>query len=75
VLIDGVDLAMVEPAFLCRQVGGVLQENFLFNLTVRENIALVDPSMPMEQVVNAAQLSGAHEFIFRITRRLRYRDW
>lgn len=66
VLIDGVDLAMVEPAWLRRQVGVVLQENFLFNRTVRENIALVDPSMPMEQVVNAAQLSGAHEFILEL---------
>jgi len=66
VLIDGVDLAMVEPAWLRRQVGVVLQENFLFNRTVRENIALVDPSMPMEQVVNAAKLSGAHEFILEL---------
>ena len=66
VLIDGVDLAMVDPAWLRRQVGVVLQENFLFNRTVRENIALVDPSMPMEQVVNAAQLSGAHEFILEL---------
>lgn len=66
VLIDGVDLAMVEPAWLRRQVGVVLQENFLFNLSVRENIALVDPSMPMEQVVKAAQLSGAHDFILEL---------
>lgn len=66
VMIDGVDLAMVEPAWLRRQVGVVLQENFLFNLSVRENIALVDPSMPMEQVVKAAQLSGAHDFILEL---------
>jgi subfamily B ATP-binding cassette protein HlyB/CyaB len=66
VLIDGVDLAMVEPAWLRRQVGVVLQENFLFNRTVRENIALVDSGMAMEQVVNAAQLSGAHEFILEL---------
>lgn len=66
VLIDGVDLAMVEPAWLRRQVGVVLQENFLFNRTVRENIALVDPSMAMEQVVQAAKLSGAHEFILEL---------
>lgn len=66
VLVDGVDLAMVEPAWLRRQVGVVLQENFLFNRTVRENIALVDPSMAMEQVVQAAQLSGAHEFILEL---------
>ena len=57
---------MVEPAWLRRQVGVVLQENFLFNRSVRENIALVDPSMPMEQVVKAAQLSGAHEFILEL---------
>lgn len=66
VMIDGVDLAMVEPAWLRRQVGVVLQENFLFNRTVRENIALVDSGMPMEQVVNAAQLAGAHEFILEL---------
>ena len=66
VLIDGVDLAMVEPAWLRRQVGVVLQENFLFNRTVRENIALVDVGMSMEQVVKAAQLSGAHEFILEL---------
>jgi len=66
VLIDGVDLAMVEPAWLRRQVGVVLQENFLFNRSVRENIALVDTGMPMEQVVNAAQLAGAHEFILEL---------
>ncbi|RHW77522.1 type I secretion system permease/ATPase [Colwellia sp. RSH04] len=66
VLIDGVDLAMVEPAWLRRQVGVVLQENFLFNRSVRENIALVDSGMSMEQVVKAAQLSGAHEFILEL---------
>jgi len=67
VLIDGVDLAMVEPAWLRRQVGVVLQENFLFNRSVRENIALVDPSLPMEHVVNAAKMAGAHEFILELT--------
>ncbi len=66
VLIDGVDLAMVEPAWLRRQVGVVLQENFLFNRTVRDNIALVDSGMSMEQVVKAAKLSGAHEFILEL---------
>ena len=63
VLIDGVDLAMVDTAWLRKQIGVVLQENFLFNRTIRENIALSDPSISMERVVNAAQISGAHEFI------------
>jgi subfamily B ATP-binding cassette protein HlyB/CyaB len=63
VLIDGVDLAMADPAWLRRQTGVVLQENILFNRTVRENIALSDPGMAMEWVIAAAQLAGAHDFI------------
>jgi len=66
VLVDGVDLALVDPAWLRRQVGVVLQENILFNRTVRENIALADPAMPMEKVINAAKLAGAHEFILEL---------
>ena len=67
VLIDGVDLAMVDTAWLRRQIGVVLQENFLFNRSIRENIALVDPSISMERVVAAAKLAGAHEFIVEMS--------
>jgi subfamily B ATP-binding cassette protein HlyB/CyaB len=63
VLVDGVDLALVDPAWLRRQIGVVLQENILFNRTVRENIALADPARPMEAVLAAAELAGAHEFV------------
>jgi subfamily B ATP-binding cassette protein HlyB/CyaB len=63
VLIDGQDLALADPAWLRRQLGVVLQENFLFNRSVRENIALSDPGMPLERVIHAAQLAGAHDFI------------
>src|SRR5258708_34670543 len=63
VLIDGTDIAMADPAGLRRQIGVVLQENVLFNRSVRENIALSDPAMPMERIVAAATLAGAHEFI------------
>jgi subfamily B ATP-binding cassette protein HlyB/CyaB len=66
VLIDGVDLAQVDPAWLRRQIGVVLQENFLFNRSVRDNIALPDPGLPMEQVIAAAKLAGAHEFILEL---------
>lgn len=66
VLVDGVDLALVDPAWLRRQVGVVLQENILFNRTVRENIALADPTRPMAAVMAAAQLAGAHEFILEL---------
>jgi subfamily B ATP-binding cassette protein HlyB/CyaB len=66
VLMDGVDLAMVDASWLRRNIGVVLQENVLFRRTVRENIALADPGMPMEQVVNAAKLAGAHDFILEL---------
>jgi ATP-binding cassette, subfamily B, bacterial HlyB/CyaB len=67
VLVDGMDLAMADPAWLRRQIGIVLQENVLFNRSVRENIALADPAMPMERVVAAARLAGAHDFILELT--------
>lgn len=66
VLVDGVDLAQVDPAWLRRQVGVVLQENFLFNRSVRDNIALTDPGLAMERVIEAAKLAGAHEFILEL---------
>jgi subfamily B ATP-binding cassette protein HlyB/CyaB len=66
VLIDGVDLAVVDVAWLRRQVGSVLQENVLFNRSIRDNIALADPGMPMDRVIAAAELAGAHEFILEL---------
>ncbi|QGY78871.1 type I secretion system permease/ATPase [Xanthomonas hyacinthi] len=66
VLVDGHDLALADPAWLRRQLGVVLQENFLFNHSIRENIALGDPGMPLERVIQAAQLAGAHEFILQL---------
>jgi len=62
-LVDGVDLAMVDTAWLRRNIGVVLQENFLFNQSVRENIALVNPAASMEDIVRVATLAGAHDFI------------
>ena len=66
VTVDGVDLALVQPSWLRRQVGVVLQESFLMNRTVRENIALADPGIPMDRVIQASQLAGAHEFIVEL---------
>ena len=66
VLVDGVDVAQVEPAWLRRQIGVVLQENVLFNRSVKDNIALADPSLPMDRVIHAAQLAGAHDFILQL---------
>ena len=66
VLVDGIDLAVVDPAWLRRQIGVVLQENVLFNASVRANIALADPAMSMERVIAAATLAGAHDFILEL---------
>lgn len=63
ILIDGVDISMVDSVWLRRQIGVVLQENFLFNATIRENIALHNPAAGMEQILEAARIAGAHEFI------------
>ncbi|MEW6248729.1 MAG: type I secretion system permease/ATPase, partial [Nitrospirota bacterium] len=66
VLVDGVDLAQVDPSWLRRQVGVVLQENFLFNRSVRDNIALTNPAISMDRVIEAAKLAGAHDFILEL---------
>ncbi len=66
ILIDGTDLALIEPTWLRRQIGVVLQENYLFNRSVRDNIALSDPATPIEPIIQAAELAGAHEFILEL---------
>jgi subfamily B ATP-binding cassette protein HlyB/CyaB len=63
VRIDGIDLALADPAWLRRQIGVVLQENLLFNRSIRENIAVTDPGISLEAVIQAARLAGAHDFI------------
>lgn len=63
VLVDGQDLAIIDTPSLRQQIGVVLQENTLFNRSVRDNIALAHPAAPIELVMQAAKLAGAHEFI------------
>lgn len=65
-LIDGQPLASFSPSFLRRQVGVVMQENYLFNCSVRENIAHSCPTAPLEQVVQASRLAGADDFILAL---------
>lgn len=67
VLIDGNDLALADPAWLRRQIGVVLQENVLMNASVRDNIALSDTGMALEEIIEAAKLAGAHEFIMELS--------
>jgi subfamily B ATP-binding cassette protein HlyB/CyaB len=66
ILIDGHDVALIDPAGLRRQIGVVPQENLLFSGTVRDNIALSDAAAPMERVIAAAKLAGAHDFILQL---------
>lgn len=68
VRVDDVDLAQLDPSWLRRRIGVVPQESMLFNRTVAENIALAEPGTPIERVIAAAQLAGAHEFILRLPR-------
>lgn len=66
VQIDGIDLALADSASLRRHIGVVLQENVLFARSIRDNIALTDPGAPLEAVIQAARLAGAHEFIVEL---------
>lgn len=63
VMVDGIDLSLVDVSSLRRQMGVVLQENVLFSRSIRDNIALADPGIPLDTVIRAAKLAGAHEFI------------
>ena len=66
ILIDGMDLALADPAWLRRQIGVVLQESFLFNGSVRDNIAFHYPQASMEEIIRVSSLAGAHEFIVEL---------
>jgi ATP-binding cassette subfamily B protein len=63
ILIDGFDLKSADLASLRQQISVVLQEDFLFNGSILENITLGSPDISAEQVVEAARLAVAHDFI------------
>jgi subfamily B ATP-binding cassette protein HlyB/CyaB len=63
ILIDGIDISTLDPSWIRKQIGVVLQDNFLFNRTIKENISISNPSLPLDYVINAAKMAGAHEFI------------
>ena len=71
--IDGSDLREINLTHLRRSFGVVLQENFLFRGTVRDNIIAGRPGLSLEDVISAARLSGAEEFIERLP--LGYETW
>ncbi len=63
IYIDNVDIRHMNPKWLRNNIGVVLQENFLFSGTIKDNISLSRPDAPMEQIIAVANMAGAHEFI------------
>ncbi|MDJ0619037.1 MAG: peptidase domain-containing ABC transporter [Calothrix sp. MO_192.B10] len=63
ILMDGYDIAKVELYSLRRQIGVVPQDTLLFDGTVQENIALTNPDASSEEIIAAAKVAAAHEFI------------
>ena len=63
VYIDEVDIRQMNPIWLRNNIGVVLQENYLFSGTIRDNISMPKPDAPIEMIIQAAQISGAHSFI------------
>jgi subfamily B ATP-binding cassette protein HlyB/CyaB len=66
IFLDGNDIAQVDPTWMRRHIGVVLQENILFNRTIHENIAFANPALQRAQVISLAKLAGAHEFISKL---------
>ncbi len=66
ILLDGADISALNTVWLRQQIGIIAQESFLFNRSIRENISLSCPGVPLDVVIKAAKLSGAHEFIVRL---------
>ncbi len=63
IFIDGIDTRNIDPIWLRTNIGIVMQENYLFSGTIKDNIAQPRPNVPMEGIIQAAQIAGAHEFI------------
>ena len=70
VCIDGIDLRDINLAHLRRNLGVVLQENFLFRGTISENILAGRPGLTLSDAIHAARLAGAAEFIERLPERV-----
>jgi len=65
IFVDGIDLRKIQHSDLKRQIGVVLQETFLFNGTIYENIAYARPDATTDEVIHASIAAHAHEFIMK----------
>ncbi|MBQ4495676.1 MAG: peptidase domain-containing ABC transporter [Selenomonadaceae bacterium] len=66
VTVGGVNTREANLSWLREQVGVVMQENYLFNSSVRDNIAISRPTATMDEIIRAARLAGAHDFILEL---------
>ncbi|MCX5805959.1 MAG: type I secretion system permease/ATPase [Proteobacteria bacterium] len=66
VYIDDIDIKHLNPVWLRYNTGVVLQDDYLFSGTIRENISISRPDAPMEQIIEAAVIAGAHQFIAKL---------
>ncbi|ARV60083.1 type I secretion system permease/ATPase [Nostocales cyanobacterium HT-58-2] len=66
ILVDGYDISKIELYSLRRQIGMVLQDSLLFDGTIRENIALTNPDATADEIIEAAEIAAAHEFIMSL---------
>lgn len=67
IYIDGVDIRHMNPKWLRNNIGVVLQDNYLFSGSIKENISLSRPDAPMEYIIAAARMAGADEFIAELS--------
>lgn len=63
IFIDGVDIRHMNPSWLRQNIGVVLQDNYLFSGSIKENIEFALPGSPMANIIRAARIAGADEFI------------
>jgi len=66
--IDGIDIREIDKAHLRTSIGVVLQENYFFSGTVKENICLTKKTATMEEIIYATRLAGADEFVQELTK-------
>lgn len=63
IYVDDVDIRHFNPKWFRNQIGVVLQENFLFSGTIKENIAMANPTASMDEIIRVAKIAGANDFI------------
>lgn len=66
ILFDGLTVREINIGWLRSQIGVVMQENYLFDSSIRDNIAVNKPNAKMDEVIAAAKMAGAHEFILEL---------